>query len=120
MTKLMDTKKGFTRACEFDRKSQNCSGFWKVSSMGQVPEQECTVTSISPGTPSGQRKQVPYCPDAMMEEVFKPQNRLPGCFSIAAIKMNKPNQHNILYGDGCRASPKIRSVAFKYKLLCAM
>lgn len=55
-----------------------------------------------------------------MREVFKPHKMLLGCFSIAAIKMNRPNQGNILYRDGWRVSLKIRSVAFKYKLLCAM
>lgn len=43
-----------------------------------------------------------------------------GCFSVAAIQTNRPNQCNILYGDGWHVALKIKSVAFKYKLFCAM
>jgi len=43
-----------------------------------------------------------------------------GCVSVAAIKTNRPNQCNVLYGDGWHVALKIRSVAFKYKLFCAM
>lgn len=111
LTESADPKKKIMGACEFGWKSQNCSAFWKASSVGWVPEQACRVVSAN---------KCHTCPDAMMREVFKPHKMLLGCFSIAAIKMNRPNQGNILCRDSWHVSLKIRSTAFKYKLLCTM
>lgn len=45
--KLADPKKKIMGACEFGWKSQSYSGFWKVPSMGWVPEQACRVVSAN-------------------------------------------------------------------------
>lgn len=49
----MEPKNMIMSVCEFDLQPQNRPGFWTVSSMGWVPEQECTVPQIFPGTLSG-------------------------------------------------------------------
>jgi len=49
----MDTGKITMSVYEFDHKPQNCAGFWKVSSMGQVLEQEPAAPEIFPSMLSG-------------------------------------------------------------------
>lgn len=87
----MDPENIIMSVCKFDVKPQNCSGFWKLSSMGWVPEQRCAID-----LPCQAEWLVPTSAVLSGWNNEEGVQDYWGRFSIAAVKMNKPNQCTIV------------------------